>query len=267
MRDLDKYLQQRGERWHYVRRIPDMYASFDKRGTIRKSLKTKSLEVARAKRDDLVRADNAYWQSGSISEEEVVFDTPQRNLNDLAKQLYEDAKRRAMAKGFIYRSNADLIGDADISDILDRLHAISQDNLHNHHDVEALLGMVAKPYSTISQALQIYCQIIATNDLRGKSDAQKKKWLRMKLGAVNNFISLKGDLPMDKITGNHAAQFFMWWEQRLKQTGTDTHSIHSANRDLRNMRTLYREYWNYVGEPDRVNPFTGLVFRKHNIGF
>ena len=58
MRDLNQYLQKRGDRWHYVRRVPTVYQVFDKRGTVRKSLKTNSLEVARRCRDDLVNADD-----------------------------------------------------------------------------------------------------------------------------------------------------------------------------------------------------------------
>ena len=63
MRDLNQYLQMRGKRWHYVRRVPNEYANFDKRTFIRKAVKTESLEVARAKRDVLVKADDQYWQS------------------------------------------------------------------------------------------------------------------------------------------------------------------------------------------------------------
>ena len=61
MRDLNQYLQKRGDRWHYVRRVPTQYQAVDKRGTVRKSLKTESLELARKRRDDLVIADDEYW--------------------------------------------------------------------------------------------------------------------------------------------------------------------------------------------------------------
>ena len=48
IKDLNQYLHWRGNRWHYVRRVPSQYADFDARGMIRNPLKTKSLEVARA---------------------------------------------------------------------------------------------------------------------------------------------------------------------------------------------------------------------------
>jgi len=60
MRDLDQYLQQRGKRWHYVRRVPKKYTDFDTRTYVRKALKTSSLEVARARRDELAKADDQY---------------------------------------------------------------------------------------------------------------------------------------------------------------------------------------------------------------
>ena len=65
MRDLNQYLQKRGDRWHYVRRVPTQYQAVDKRGTVRKSLKTESLELARKRRDDLVIADDEYWHQYS----------------------------------------------------------------------------------------------------------------------------------------------------------------------------------------------------------
>ena len=63
MRDLNQHLKKRGNRWHYVRRVPKEYQFFDKRGTVYKSLKTESLELARARRDALMEADNQYWAS------------------------------------------------------------------------------------------------------------------------------------------------------------------------------------------------------------
>jgi len=61
MKDLNQHLHRRGNRWHYVRRVPSEYADFDPRGMIRKSLKTESLEVARARRDSPAEADEQFW--------------------------------------------------------------------------------------------------------------------------------------------------------------------------------------------------------------
>ncbi|MCF6275687.1 MAG: hypothetical protein L3J05_07985, partial [Robiginitomaculum sp.] len=62
----NKFLQKRNNgRWHYARRVPKKYADFDARGYIRKGLDTKSIEVARERRDLLIETDDLYWASVS----------------------------------------------------------------------------------------------------------------------------------------------------------------------------------------------------------
>ena len=62
MRDQDKYLKQRGSTY-YQHRVPKEYSDFDDRGYIKKSLKTLYLEIARTRRDALVKADDLFWSS------------------------------------------------------------------------------------------------------------------------------------------------------------------------------------------------------------
>ncbi|MEE9273509.1 MAG: DUF6538 domain-containing protein [Robiginitomaculum sp.] len=63
MRDQDKYLKIRNGTYYYQRRVPAEYRDFDGRVYIKKSLKTRYLEIARTRRDALVEADNLYWSS------------------------------------------------------------------------------------------------------------------------------------------------------------------------------------------------------------
>jgi len=51
MRNLNQFLKNRNGRWHYRRRVPSAYEEVDKRGTIRTSLRTLSIDVARVRRD------------------------------------------------------------------------------------------------------------------------------------------------------------------------------------------------------------------------
>ena len=71
--------------------MPKEYQFFDKRGTVYKSLKTESLELARARRDALMEADNQYWASVMASDTLPM---------DIAWRSYKSAQRRAMAKAF-----------------------------------------------------------------------------------------------------------------------------------------------------------------------
>lgn len=63
MKRLNQYLKRRGDAWSYHRRVPKMYSGLDPRGTIRTSLGTSSLEIARARRDALARADEKLWRA------------------------------------------------------------------------------------------------------------------------------------------------------------------------------------------------------------
>ena len=63
MKRLNQYLKRRGDRWNYHRRVPAAYQSIDPRGTIRVALDTASIEIARARRDALAKADELLWRS------------------------------------------------------------------------------------------------------------------------------------------------------------------------------------------------------------
>jgi len=269
MRDLDQYLQQRGKRWHYVRRVPKKYMDFDTRTYVRKALKTSSLEVARARRDELAKADDQYWKSIESSAGGLAEETARARRTKQAIKRYEATKKQAMDLGFVYVPMEQLIAEHETEDILLRLEAlerVSRGKLPSQENSNALLGSVKRPTVTLSQALEIYCNQIAVGDLLGKSDSQKKAWKKVKLRAVNYFIDLHGDLSIDEITREHARAFYNWWAERVSPTdGRKPLSANSANRDIGNLRKLYREYWEFEGEEDRENPFRKLTFGKHGI--
>ena len=125
---------------------------------------------------------------------------------------------------------------------------------------------MTKPSVSLSSAFEIYCNQIAVGELLGKSDAQKKSWRKVKLRAVNNFIAVVGDLPIEQITREHAREFYNWWAGCLIPQGNQKAlTTNSANRDLGNVRKLYRQYWEFEGEEMRENPFRNLSFAKHKL--
>ena len=58
-----KYLQKRGDQWHYVRRVPKKYRGIDTRGTIRNSLGTDSLTKARELRNAQAKEEKLFWDN------------------------------------------------------------------------------------------------------------------------------------------------------------------------------------------------------------
>ncbi len=268
MRDQNRYLQRRNKgRWHYVRRVPRKYSDFDQRCFVRKGLDTKSLEVAQARRDLLEEADDLYWASVSSAADGLSANSLNAEQTKLALRRYEAAKRRAMAKGFMYTPNADLLEYPDVTELVSRLKTLPPaDVIPDKTDAEAVLGIAPKPSVTISQAFDLYCDKIAVSELIGKSASQKASWKKVKLRALNNFVDLNGDLLMDEINREHGRKFYDWWADRLIPKGNKKAlTTNSANRDLGNIRKLYRQFWEYEGEEDRENPFRNLSFAKHKL--
>ncbi|MEM7569984.1 MAG: tyrosine-type recombinase/integrase [Pseudomonadota bacterium] len=159
-----------------------------------------------------------------------------------------------------------LAGFGNIHELLARLESLSETREPTRQDAEAVLGAVEPPIYKVSEALEVYCQEIAVKDLLGKSAPQKKSWQKVKRRAVNNFISVVGDLPMTEITRDHGRKFYNWWAKRLQPNGERRAlTPNSANRDLGNLRKLYREFWEYQGDEARENPFRKLNFGNHGL--
>ncbi len=243
MKGEDRYLQERGGWWHYVRRVPARFHGIDRRGIIRKALKTDNEETARRRRDSMEAADDLYWQSLASDLPDVV-----------AKQRYDAAVLRCLALSLSYVPAEQIATDLVIGDVLDRVEMARGGDASLE---DTVLGAVAKPKPTVRQAFETYLSEVAPNALRRKSESQRKGWIKVKRRAVNNFVALCGNLPIESITREHAQKFYRWWLDRIE--GPDTLSGSSGNRDVGNMRKIYREYFLYQGD-ERENPFRGLSF-------
>lgn len=249
MRDADRYLLRRGRRWHYVRRVPTAYSDIDDRGVIRVSLRTTSIETARKRRDEIEAADDLWWSSMVLGDA------------DAAEKRYRAAVRRALAMSLTYTPASVLASDEPIEGLLDRIEAAAPAGRPHRADVEAALGGVVQPTSTVRKAFQIYLDRITPDQVRHKSPAQLRSWRKVKTRAVNHFCSVVGNLPMDHITRAHALQFHTWFVNRVvPKNGEKPISGSTANRDFGNIRKLYSEYFAYLGQDTRPNPFRGLRF-------
>ena len=89
-------------------------AHLDRRGTIRVSLKTDSLDVARHRRDAMMLADDEYW---------ALLQKNERNgaPSDSLLSRYQAAKKRATARGYIYTPIDTLVDEASLGEIINRI--------------------------------------------------------------------------------------------------------------------------------------------------
>ncbi|HEV2502370.1 MAG TPA: tyrosine-type recombinase/integrase [Mesorhizobium sp.] len=253
-KDRDRYLQDREGNWSYKRRVPAKVGDLDERGpVIRISLDTDDIAIARTKRDVYEEADNALWAS-LIQEGET----------SQAKARYTATVKRAEALGYAYRAAPELASTAKLEDVLERIegHISGQTPLPV---ARAVLGGETMPPVKVSEAFKTYKVDIAADENVQKSIGQKKKWANVKQRAVDRFIALNGDMNMLDIGREHATKMYDFWRPQIApEKGQPTRTASSGNRELGNMRVLYRDYFNHAGLKDRPNPFDGLGFREKN---
>ena len=174
--------------------MPKCYEDIDDRGTIRLSLKTDSLTLARSKRDALAQADEQLWLTLSAGKGSVTSLLDPKTGKALKR--YEAARHRAMSRGFVYAPANELASNVDLEDIVKRLLEVARHPEKEKTEARALLGGVTRPKIPVSKAFEIFCEKIAVSQVIGKSDAQKQAWKKAKKRAVTNFIKTCGDLPM-----------------------------------------------------------------------
>ena len=121
-------------------------------------------------------------------------------------------------------------------------------------------SLVSESEIPISQALAVYFDEIAVSAQLGKSPMQKRAWRRVKSISIRNFIAVVGDKPIAQITRQDAQAFFRWQTARIGPDAQqeEKRDPSTARRELGNLRKLLREYFAYIGEEHRPNPFRGL---------
>lgn len=249
--DPDRYLHKRQGNFHYKRRVPLSVAHLDDRAPhVRMSLKTDDRAMARKKRDLLADADDALWASLITK----------GGADDPARRRYEAAVKRVEALDFTFHTSGYFEQPEAFDDLVDRIR-VAMTNGNGDQVAEPLMGVVKVPKMTVRKAFDVYCDEIVADELIGKSEVQKKQWKKVKLRAVNNFIKLVSDKPMEEITIDDAKKVYRHWLGRIApKEGSATAGASSGNRDLGNMRVLYEAYFKYQGDSKRPNPFDGLGF-------
>ena len=268
MKKPDRYLLQLNGHWYYKRRVPTRFQPFDGRSIVKQSLKTESIDVARVRRNALEQADNDFWASLAYSGDIAANTDHQSNLREILEREYQAACSRAMAYGFVYSPARRLAEKAELAELAARLEVVRQKDADTPKAVhealaDAVLGGVEEPKVTVLEAFDVYCDTIAVGDLVNKSPKQKKSWRKNKLRGINYFVALCGNKPILEIDRSDAQAYHSWWAERLLPSGDEKPlKPNTANRDIGNMRTLCREYFKYIGQEDRENPFRNLSFKN-----
>lgn len=266
MRDPDRFLLKRGQRWYYQRRVPGQFSHLDPRRFAKVSLKTDSLEVARLRRDQLAEADDEYWMA--LATEYSDNNQSGSNVRAALEHRYKAAISRAMAYGFSYKPAEPLAESRTIAELMERINTLEAQASRNgdpkRADSEALLGGAPDPVAElpVSEAFELYVSKIAFDDQYNKSAAQRRSWEKTKRTSINYFIEQMGDLPLGEITRDVALEYRDWWVERMLPPDGDTKPVtpNTANRHIGNMRSLLQRYYKHIGDTAFEDPFRDFYF-------
>lgn len=252
--DLDRYLKRRGHSWIYNRRVPTALLGLDERApAIRQALGTRDLAVARKARDILELADDERWGA-------LLAGT----MGEGAATRYAAAVRLATALGYGYRPAADIARDAPWEELAARIERVMPAETPAPI-IQAVLGTADEPKARFSDALNIYCDEICRAELAKKSPQQLRKWRVIPERAIRTFVEVVGDKPLEDIVRADAVAFYKHWLEKVSPGSASEArwSPSSGNRQIGELRKLYREYFDHVhDQPERTNPFRGLSFKE-----
>lgn len=232
------FLGKRDGWWHYVRRVPAVYAGHDPRGIVRQSTKIRVADdprgIAAAKAAAKINAETeAYWRGLFLGRK------------DEAKQRYEAARQFTRALGFEPVPAAELVDMSD-DEVARRLLAIQQRGfLPSSEAPDAVLGLVAPPELKLSELLDKY-EGTQKAALAGKSDDQLRVWRNAKGRAITVLTEVVvgadpglGDDPaVGRLTRSHALDFREYWQERVT---ADEVEIDTANKAIGHLNKMWRE--------------------------
>src|SRR5690606_18163074 len=116
---------------------------------------------------------------------------------DSSRKAYDAAVATALAMRLPYREAAQ-VAELPLTDVLNRVASVPID-AQVRPIANAALGAVKVPEVTVTEAFDIYFDVIATDELRSKSAQQRADWRKVKTRARNNFIKIVGDVPVSSI--------------------------------------------------------------------
>lgn len=251
---IDLYLKRRGDSWVYCRRVPTTVASLDSRApTVRQALGTRDLAVARQQRDLLAAADDELWASLFLND----------NV-DHSRSRYAAALNRVKALGFGFVPTEVLSRTANWEELSRRLEAIMPTSTPPEVE-DAVLGVVEQPKDRYQDALRIYMEGPGKKVIADMSPNQFRIWSNIPKRAIRRFVEVVGDKPLTEISRSDAVAFYRFWLGKIVPDDEDSETMHpsSGNRELGELRKLYREYFSFIhNDVTRANPFSGLGFKE-----
>jgi integrase len=227
---MPDFLTRRNNTWHFVRRVPAEFSRLDKRGVIKHSTRIKiandragrrAVRVAERLNEEL----EFFWKGLSDGK-------PKAQLTS-----YESARRRARALGFDYVENEQLLQQQPEARLA-RLETLVTEGLaHDAGARAALLGTRKRPAFRLSKLFEEYAA--ATKDeVKDLSPDQLRIWRNGRIRAVERFVEVVGEKPVNEVTPDDAIDYCEWWRDRVVD---DEVEAKTANKDIGQLSRMLKE--------------------------
>lgn len=228
---MSDFLTRRGAVWHFVRRVPAAFASFDRRGIIRHSTHIR------------VADDRLGRRAARIAE--TLNDALERHWKTLASQRaaspgltrYDEARRQARELGYDYVP-AEQLAMQPVEKILERLEALVTKGLDKDAGARAALLGTEKPASfPLSRLFEEY-EVATRDETRDLSPDQTRIWRNSRIRAVAQFVEVVGDKAVADLTEGDGIAYAEWWRERVVEENV---AAKTANKDIGQLSRMLKE--------------------------
>jgi hypothetical protein len=187
---MPDFLTRRNGTWHFVRRLPAEFTSFDRRSIIRHSTKVRVAEDRNGRRASRVAQKfneqlEGYWCSLA------------HGLHNSQISRYEAARREARTLGFEYLENDQLIA-LPSEKRLERLDALVTKGVVDDPAARAaLLGTEKRSVFRVSKLFEEYQSLVEV-ELKGMSRNQLRCWRLGRIRAVHSLWRSRATSPRSR---------------------------------------------------------------------
>jgi integrase len=226
---MPDFLTRRDGTWHFVRRVPAEFASFDARGIIRHSTKVRirddrngrhASRIAEKFNTDL----EAFWRAASTG--------PARE--EAAR--YEASRQYARTLGFEYIEN-DRVNLLPIETLLARLEMIVANRPAEVPAARALLGIERRSVPKLSKLFEEF-EAVVSDELKDLSPEQLRIWRTARMRAAAQFVERVGDKLVTEVTEDDGLDYVEWWRGRVIKGDAVPKT---ANRDIGQLSRMLKD--------------------------
>jgi integrase len=227
---MPDFLTRRCGSWHFVRRVPKEFAQLDPRRVIKHSTKIRIAHDRTGRRASRVA-------SKLNAELELHWRKLARGGAHDERDSYEHARARARTLGFDYVENEQLLM-LPAEQRLDRLETLVARGLVDDRGARAaVLGTEKRPIPLLSKLFDEF-EDMTKDEVRGYSRNQLRIWRNDRKRAVENFVSVVGDKPINKVTEDDGIAYADWWRDRIVN---ENMVAKSANKDIGQLSRMLKE--------------------------